>query len=114
MPSGTLKALKGHVDAVAVVVLFCLAMGALVERVQPWPVVAGLALTLLVFAFLRRAEYRNKEKIADLKVQQAAIRAEEARVRYGALRASRQPSLELQPPQCIMRPSRPRPGEGNT
>jgi hypothetical protein len=45
LPSGTLKALKGHVDAVAVVVLFCLAMGALVERVQPWPVVVGLALT---------------------------------------------------------------------
>jgi hypothetical protein len=98
LPPGTFRALKGHPNGIVTVAMFAMAAGLMAAGVAPWPVVALLAIALLMFHIRCSATERHVGDMAQRKVDEAAIKVEATKARYRALLSMEQPSLDLTRP----------------
>jgi hypothetical protein len=78
--------------------MFAMAAGLMATGVSPWPVVALLAIALLMFHIRSSATERHVADMAQRKVDEAAIKVEATKARYRELFAVEQPSLDLTRP----------------
>ena len=104
LPPGTLRALKGHQDAIVVVVAFALAMSAMVAGAPAGPVVMALGM----FHIRCVAKERHDVEMACQRAEQAAVHVEAVKARHRHLTMTEQPEFALQRQQ----PSAGREGDG--
>jgi hypothetical protein len=104
LPPGTLRYLKGNPDAILAAVVAAMAFGALSVGAPSAGVIAILAIVLGLYHIRRMANERHQREIAQLKVDEAAVRVEAIKAQHRALLASDQPSLPLVRPPA--RPTR--------
>lgn len=93
LPPGTLKALKGHPEAIVALLGQAAALTALVAGVSPWSVVAVLAISLAGYHIRCKTREGHDERIAEKRCDEAALRIEAAKVRHRQLPSVEQPRL---------------------
>jgi hypothetical protein len=96
LPPGTLAALKGHVDAIVIVVLAAGAMAALTAGANA-PGVATVTFGLGIIYHIRcTAAERHKQQMEQQKLDKAALDVEVIKARHRDLLQYEQPSLSLE------------------
>ena len=96
LPPGTLKYLKGHHDAIVIVVLAAMALGvAATGRVNGWVVVALLAAAGGAYHLRCVGAERHRERLAQIKAEGAAAEVEKVRARHRDVLHYEQQALPL-------------------
>src|SRR5262249_6687721 len=111
LPPGTLRALSGDRDAIVIVVLACMAFGAVALGAPPWAALVILVVALVGFEKRRAKGEEHRVAMARLKVDEAAVRVEATKARYRELYTETQPRLDLERPARRVTGSSPRRGE---
>lgn len=98
LPPGTLKALKGHPNGIVTVVLFAVAVGAILAGASPWAIIAAMVLAFAMFHNRCSTAERHQLEMAQLKVNEAVAGVEMIKARHRDLLLSDQPGLPLESP----------------
>jgi hypothetical protein len=96
LPPGTFKALKGHHNGIVTVTLFVVALGGLVAGSPHWADIALLAIAFGMFHIRCGATETHMERMAQLKVDEASLKAEAIKARHRELLMVDQPALPLE------------------
>ena len=98
LPPGTLRYLKGNPDAILAAAVAAMAFAAELAGVPLWSAVAVLVIVLVMYHIRRTANEGHQRDMAQLKVNEAAVRVEAIKAQHRALLASDQPWLPLERP----------------
>lgn len=111
LPPGTISALKGYPNEIVISVVSAMAIGGMAIGIDPWPIVAVVAVVLTIYDKRSSSREKHDQAMAARRVEEAVAKADAVKAKYQPVRLLGQQDLQLEREPGQLIDARQRPGK---